>query len=87
MWQWIAAHWNQLAMGTGIAGGAFGLPKLIPRMWKSFATFLAAPVLLEIEREKNRAREEQVADLLEELDWRRKLSEIRGGSKGGEHLP
>lgn len=78
---WIWNHWQELMMGSGLVGGTLGLPKLIPRIWRSFVSFIAAKILLDIEREKNKAREEQVADLLEELEWRRKQIEHQ------EHLP
>lgn len=58
-------------MGSGALGGLFGLPKVIPRCWRAVTALLAASVLLEIERQKNQAREEQVADLLAEVEWLR----------------
>jgi hypothetical protein len=65
---WLGEHWAMAAklIGTG------GLIAVLPRLFRGLIAIAAAPVLLEIEREKNHAREEQVADLLTELTALRK---------------
>lgn len=68
--EWVASHWVTI----GGAGGFIASLRLFPNFWRGLIRALASPVLLGIERERRLAREEQVADLLEQIE---ELKELR----------
>lgn len=61
---WIGSHWPQISGAIGLAVSV----RVFPNFWRGLIRGLASPVLLGIEREIRRAREEQVADLLDQID-------------------
>lgn len=61
---YLASHWPTI---SGIIGLAASI-RLFPNFWRGLIRALASPVLLGIEREVRKAREEQVADLLEQVE-------------------
>ena len=76
MASWIANHWLTVTS----AMGAFGVSvRLFPGFWRGLIRAVAAPVLLGIERERRIAREEQVADLLDQVERLKSEAESRLG--------
>ena len=65
LWAALLDRWEDLAKLTGFGGLGYSLWRVLPRAYRAVIALLAAKVQLDIEREKNRAREEQVADLLD----------------------
>ena len=64
----LDGRWSELFALLGGAGAIGGSMRLFPRFWRGFARILASPILLEIQREMTKAREQQVADLLERIE-------------------
>jgi hypothetical protein len=74
--KWLSS-WSEIIGTLTLLGGLSSI-KWFPRFWKALARTVASPLLLEIEREKLRAREEQVTDLLEQVEALRKDREGSG---------
>ncbi len=64
MSDWVLTHWPQISGAIGLAVSI----RVFPNFWRGLIRALASPVLLGIEREIRMAREEQVADLLEQIE-------------------
>lgn len=74
--KWLT-YWEEIIGFLTLLGGIASI-RWFPRFWRAVARAIASPLLLEIEREKNRAREEQVADLLEQIEALRRERESPG---------
>lgn len=66
-------------MALGSAGGIGASIRYFPNFWRGVIRFIAAPVLLGIEREVRLAREEQVTDLLEQIEELRRERDSSAG--------
>lgn len=67
---WIGSHWPVISGAVSLVVSI----RLFPAFWRGLIRALASPVLLGIERERRLAREEQVAELLEQIE---DLKELR----------
>lgn len=66
-------------MAIGALGGGLASLRWFPGLWRGLIRLIAAPVLLGIERERRLAREEQVAELLEEIERLKHDADSRPG--------
>lgn len=66
-------------MTGGALSGLAASVRWFPNFWRGLIRMIAAPVLLGIERERRIAREEQVADLLEQIERLKNEAESRAG--------
>ncbi len=71
------SRWQEIIGTLTLLGGLLSM-RWFPKFWRGIARAIASPLLLEIEREKNRAREEQVVDLLEQIEALRRERESPG---------
>lgn len=79
---WLSAHWPSILTALGATGGVGASLKFFPRFWRGVARIVASPILLEIARETQLAREEQIADLLEIIEDQRRERDRADPAKG-----
>ncbi|MCC6596865.1 MAG: hypothetical protein IT477_10195 [Rhodanobacteraceae bacterium] len=75
----LSEHLGTIAMSGGAIGGAVASLRWFPGLWRGLIRLIAAPVLLGIERERRLAREEQVAELLDEIERLKHDADSRPG--------